>query len=747
VFGACSPGDQVLPDAPLNGDPTCIPDDIDESVPPASPTASRYGKSLAWVRYSGLVHNNVTNVFSQMAAGGAPGTSCSGSPCGYVRGEKVDPGSGELTSEVYDFGAASAGTSKVVVSGTGRFGSALAGVDLVSHYHDPDRSGPKDFVGGGDEILVGDPDPVSGAGDDTGRIHWFFSEYSGSISDQGQAAAFDKYAWFEGGSFRPAGMASGAEFGAAVAARSSVYGTPTSAVAVGAPGQNTVYTLAVASGWTGTSGTPDGVVNTATPFSDTGSTLDELIVSDLTDCTPAGAVSRFGDELLYHDLNGDAVPELIIGAPADSTGTKRGHVFVLKGVSTFPYYTPNGCLVLTNTNGGNDDEFGASLAAGAIMVDAAHRHLVIGSPGEVSGSIADAGGVCFVALGDDTSGGDLQLDTGLYANGVRCKSNPFPLTSGDVQRFGEAVAVGNYAPLDRTGQNSGKWAEIEEVAVGTPGGRQVEIQGVSGTGVTTYEYQNVSSPVAYGTVTVFRSTEDGPKVFQPVGTGGAPKDHQDLAQVVDATAAAGYGFGGALLTANLENNTSPDLIIGAPTAVPTGRSAADGSFFVTRSSAGNGLNSGLSGNYDVTDIGSSKTARLLDFGAEGVSVAIEGFEMEVRDTSEAPCTLDENADNIPEFNGEATFDLYTSPADLAGTSPTNKLTVPLEVPAAAVGGIQDMTVTVDLWIESGSGGPNTVIKYELFEPMVDGDDPWPTRDCTPRISPNELDFSNYQVCE
>lgn len=731
ALAACNPGDAVEPDEAKHDEPTCLPAEVDTLEARLSPSTTGFGAALSTVRYSGMLNNNDASFMSIMVVGGAS-DSCTSSPCGYVSGGEVDVSTGELTGNRKELAPFTAGA----------FSAAVLGVDLMEPITDPSR-GSFRHLAGGDEFLAGDPDPAGGPYSDVGRIHWFHVEYSGAF-DAGEVSVFDKYRWVEGSDFSPAGLVSGADFGASLAAHRAPYGDQTDAVAVGAPGENAVYVLDVDPTWDSTVDPHE-----AEPFVDSLATLERITTADLTDCTPAAAISRFGASSLFHDLNGDGHPELIVGAPAaPGTSSGVGHVFVLKGLSSSPWVTATGCLSFINPNGGMNDEFGFSLAAGALRTGGDHDMLIAGSPGEVVDGFAEAGAFCKIALDDDDTSGNLVVDNAFISGGIECRSNPFPLQTGDVQRFGHALAVGNFMPLDRTGDDASDFATVEELAVGAPGGRPVrQVVKSSGEQVDGYTYENVAGAVDHGTVTVLRADNAGPLSFNAAHLAGTPSSAHHLAQFPAIPGVSGDSYGGGLATADLQRNGRHDLVIGAPDAVPGSRTTADGVLHVTRGTPSNGLQTGLSGIYTVTDAAmETLDARVLDFGLDGVSIAVEGFTMDVVDTTSSLCAIDDDGDGTDEFTGRVKFDLYSSlvPLDPAvHDSESNGYDLVLEIPAADAG-VSGMTVSGKLWVVDTS--PQDTIWYSLEEPEVDGSDPW-TEDCAPTPSPNSLTFSSFATCE
>jgi hypothetical protein len=236
MAAACSTGEPVPEDAATRRCPTCVPEVEDHGLPPSGAAARGLGTAVGSVRYTAGLFSGTTPQPNLLVLGGAP-ISTVGPNDAYVRAYRVNPADGNLLPDAFT----------LTDPDGGAFGEALAGIDLVGTQTDFDR-GPWSGLAAGDEIVVGDPDPWAGPGQDTGRIHWFHSEYQGLGPSDEQA--WDKYRWVEGGTFRPSGLATGAGFGASIAAPSHALGAQPDWVAVGAPGENAVYVLEVDASWT-----------------------------------------------------------------------------------------------------------------------------------------------------------------------------------------------------------------------------------------------------------------------------------------------------------------------------------------------------------------------------------------------------------------------------------------------------------------------------------------------------------------
>ena len=479
-----------------------------------------------------------------------------------------------------------------------------------------------------------------------------------------------------------------------------------------------------------------GAPDTATPFSDTLTTLERVTPASLG---LASTLGDFGHSLAAHDLTGDGLPELIIGEPG--TGPVPGRVTVVLGAAAFPYIDTTQVVTLqTNLTGATvPDSFGFSLAAGPLAIGHPRSLLAIGVPGQRG----DAGAVCWVGFQD--SGTTLAQDT-LFP--LDCRENPFPQSPSDQQRFGEAIAVLDAAPLDTTGSRVSDAANAHELVVGTPGGREVEADGITEvlpTGwfrpdynVTWVEYTDVSSTES-GTVTVFRASEAGPRILPRHGaTDGAYRDVH-LTQVLPVSPAAGDDFGAVLGVADLQLNELPDLLIGIP-------ERGDGEIGITRSTPINGLDQGFSGTYDTTDSDNrARSVRVLNHPVSGVSLHAEDFTFIIENAAGTRCTLDDSS-GMEVFDGEATLDFHTAYFEIDNSNTaSNPIKFTLALPEADVG-VPDMTVDGEIWMPTTDS-----FRISFDEPERDGKDAWPGQDCAIDYPTGETSFlidnPSPMVCE
>src|SRR4029078_5874655 len=111
----------------------------------------------------------------------------------------------------------------------------------------------------------------------------------------------------------------------------------------------------------------------------------------------ADAGEFFGRALAVGDFDRDRYEDLAIGVPRDRfSGTKPGSVNVIYGsvaglTASGSKWWHQGSAVVPGSNG-NDDQFGAALAAGDFTSDGADD-LAVGAPHEYVGRIRDGGAV------------------------------------------------------------------------------------------------------------------------------------------------------------------------------------------------------------------------------------------------------------------------------------------------------------------------------------------------------------------
>jgi hypothetical protein len=686
--------------------PTCLPEEEATASAPTSPTATEFGGALATTRYNAALHSGPTNAYNAITWGGAAGGTCTTAPCGYVRGSRVDTTDGDFIADHV----------LLQPSGAGDFGSAALGVDVADERDDGDRT--YRYLAAGDELVVGDPDPVTGTGSDVGRIHWFHVEFKGVLNDT--LGVWDKYQWVEGGTFVPSGLSAGAGFGTAIAAPATGLGAQPSWIAVSAPGESKVFILSVNPAWTPVTSGPD----TLSPFT---------VISTITPSSLSlGSLPNFGKSLHVADLNGDGHPELVIGAPGNST--TRGQVIVLRGRSTSPFvHTTNFSTLTSPISAGpsTPDEFGAALTAGFLATGHTRRLLAIGAPGHNS----EDGAVCW--LGYTAATANLVIDNTNFPH--TCRENPFPQTGTDQQRFGAALAAADFVVMDTSGDKESSEADVEELAVGTPSGRGCEIRSTTSTSIPTdvlwtdysavlYEYVDVAT-VQPGNVTVFRGSPSGPRIMLPPGSGGNTIEYFHAAHLVPSGGAASDLYGVPLAVGNLQQNDFFDIMLGV-----TGK--GDGEYRVTRAHAANGLSGGMTGEYLTEDsLPQTQVFRVLDHSNGRASFYADTFAIELRENGTgAFCPVDS-------FTGEATTSIYSPWVEIDESDDlSNPVPFTLALPADI--GVSGMTIDGEIAFDD----PDFVITFDT-EPDVNGSDPWSGATCLVRGSPFRLEFESGLGCE
>lgn len=93
----------------------------------------------------------------------------------------------------------------------------------------------------------------------------------------------------------------------------------------------------------------------------------------------------FGTSVSVGDLNGDGYPEIIVGAPGETSGA--GNVYIYNGKASGVSGTPS--LVLYGTQ--NNGNFGTSVAAVGDINHDGFGDLVVGAPNESSNGVSKAG--------------------------------------------------------------------------------------------------------------------------------------------------------------------------------------------------------------------------------------------------------------------------------------------------------------------------------------------------------------------
>lgn len=397
----------------------------------------------------------------------------------------------------------------------------------------------KKYTGYGEELLAGAPASYN----QKGSVVWY--RHVGTSG-----------AWEYGGEITAPSGKTGERFGAALAAPSSYsIRTPSDTeaqhpawIAVGAPGKNLVYIFIV-------------IPQLENPL---------LYTQTLIGTTTTGA--GFGTSLAIADYNNDGLQDLAVGAPWQGTG--RVYVYFgqvgFQPISATPYeVAPTGALAA----GG---EFGYSLAAGKFRRNDADRPaLAVGVPDFNDGTVVDSGGLCQFQF---TGVNALTMTT----SWKRCDKNPDPHAS---DRYGQAVAVGNFRATNGTGKTNGSCSIGEEIAVGIPG------------------KSNAGGTLA-GSVKILAQGMDG----------GEPAE---VGQILRGTR-TGEQFGRALASDFVQQNVHEDLVIGSPLF-----NSSTGSIGLTKAEPLGGESDPISGTWRTTDSAGNNLDVFLVWNSADASLAVD----------------------------------------------------------------------------------------------------------------------------
>lgn len=476
-------------------------------------------------------------------------------------------------------------------TGAAEFGAALLAAELRNGWSIPPLgqpfTGPKAY---GEELLVGAP----GTASNKGSLFWYYS------------VAVSADPWVLGGSFVPATVVAGDRYGASIAMShrldSHFPDDVTTAtppwIAVGAPGGNKVFILHV------------------DPTSSTPLTYVQTIFG--------AAGTRFGTSLAVADFNRDGFDDLAVGAP-DASGTGRVQIFSGNGTAT--PITGGASLSVASTLTGAD-EHGTSLAAGFFRRnDLGRPALVVGDPGRNVGAATSVGGICQYQF------------TGTSPMTVAWSRCDAASDLAANNRFGQAVAVGNYFATTETGSSTGACGLADEIAVGSPG----EASGALG---------------GAGAVRILALGADG----------GEPGE--SAASLMRGTTSS-QSFGKALASEFVQPTIHEDLLIGSPT-----RNSSFGQMTITHAAAPNGACT-IGGTWTSTD--SAGHAFRLAVGFDGSFLNV---------------TMLSNA-TIRAQNGASVCNILGTPIDFTGVAPIS----PIPWPSCGV----DHTEAVDMDISALTG--------------------------------------------
>jgi arylsulfatase A-like enzyme len=251
------------------------------------------------------------------------------------------------------------------------------------------------------------------------------------------------------------------------------------------------------------------------------------------------------NDLSRPDYDGDGVPDLIVGVPGESIGTKAGAGALNALFGAVPaglgsdgnqFWKRDDVNVLGESDPG--DAFGSALAAGDFDGDG-HTDIAVGVPTSAVGSVDSAGSVN-VLYGSD--GGLAAASNQLLQQGV----DDLPGSAATGNGFGVALAAGDF-------NGDG----VSDLAVGSPG---QSVSGKAGAGAVT---------VLYGQTLQAGDSQAG------LQSDTAQVWTQDSTDVL-GTSGASDAFASALAAGDFNGDGYADLAIGVPNETASSVKTAGG---------------------------------------------------------------------------------------------------------------------------------------------------------------------------
>ena len=287
---------------------------------------------------------------------------------------------------------------------------------------------------------------------------------------------------------------------------------------------------------------------------------------------------EFGQAMAAGDFDHDGYSDLAVGAPGEAPGDnpRSGAVFLFKGTFTglvsWRTLTQTGLGV--NQSG---DSFGATLAAGDFNGDG-RDELIVGAPGEkISGA---SGGAVFVFMGTN-HGPSTENGYLLHQDNIG-----FSGTSKDDDLFGASLAVGNFngdsrldLAIGAPGKNPGgrvfvlawdksrasgdKFVKFDRV------GNQRDSGDRFGTALATADVNSDGfDDLVVGAPGMSNSTGS---IFVFPGSTSKFSDPANIRQPLGSAREFGDEFGAALATGHFSGGTRPQIVVGAPGKMGTGK--------------------------------------------------------------------------------------------------------------------------------------------------------------------------------